>query len=249
MNCLGLIAFTLALVAPAPGEAVIRGRLVWPATAAIPKNPPAEIDKRHKECLPKGPILKDELIVHPKNRGIKNAVFFLIDAKEALRPLPLTGSAKRLPKAVEIKAIACRVEPRVAVVAPGQRLILNNGKGAQHSLHVDGLFPPFGRLVPVPDREGLGKPKPSLFPGCCCCSIHAWMRGYVFAPPSPYAAVTDADGNFAIRDVPKGAYRLVGWHEKFGYIFPPVKGASGGRPIVIKAGVNNIGELARGGPG
>ena len=47
------------------------------------------------------------------------------------------------------------------------------------------------------------------------CNIHPWMDAYVWVFDHPYAAVTDKDGNYEIKNVPVGSkVRVVGWHEK-----------------------------------
>jgi plastocyanin len=44
------------------------------------------------------------------------------------------------------------------------------------------------------------------------CSIHPEMLGYVFVNQNPYAAAVDAKGNFTIKDVPPGTYKLEVWN-------------------------------------
>jgi hypothetical protein len=39
------------------------------------------------------------------------------------------------------------------------------------------------------------------------------MSGYVIVSPTPYFALTDADGNYTIADVPNGSYTVSAWHE------------------------------------
>jgi plastocyanin len=45
------------------------------------------------------------------------------------------------------------------------------------------------------------------------CALHPDMRAYVVVLDTPYFAVTDAAGTFAIRGVPPGFYTLAVWHE------------------------------------
>jgi plastocyanin len=46
------------------------------------------------------------------------------------------------------------------------------------------------------------------------CKVHPEMEGFVLAVPTPYFAVTKADGSFKIADVPDGAYTVKVWHPK-----------------------------------
>ena len=40
------------------------------------------------------------------------------------------------------------------------------------------------------------------------------MEAFVVAVPTPYFAVTKADGSFTIADVPDGSYTVKVWHPK-----------------------------------
>lgn len=46
------------------------------------------------------------------------------------------------------------------------------------------------------------------------CNVHPEMVAYVVAVETPYFAVSDADGNFTIEDVPDGTYTVSVWHER-----------------------------------
>jgi plastocyanin len=59
-------------------------------------------------------------------------------------------------------------------------------------------------------------------PGCTptmLCNVHPEMEAYVVVLETPYYAVTEKDGSYAIINVPAGKYTLKIWHEK-------LKGAS-----------------------
>jgi hypothetical protein len=47
------------------------------------------------------------------------------------------------------------------------------------------------------------------------CDVHDFMEGWVVVVDGP-AAVSGADGRFAIHDLPAGAYTVKAWHEKLG---------------------------------
>ena len=46
------------------------------------------------------------------------------------------------------------------------------------------------------------------------CKVHPEMEGFVVAVPTPYFAVTSADGSYVIKDVPNGTYTVKVWHPK-----------------------------------
>jgi hypothetical protein len=46
------------------------------------------------------------------------------------------------------------------------------------------------------------------------CNIHPQMSAVVVALDTPYFAISDEAGNFAINDVPEGRYQLQVWHER-----------------------------------
>lgn len=46
------------------------------------------------------------------------------------------------------------------------------------------------------------------------CAIHPEMEAYVVAVPTPYYAVTGADGSFTIDGVPDGTHTVKVWHPK-----------------------------------
>ena len=75
--------------------------------------------------------------------------------------------------------------------------------------------------------------KPDSRPYLVECSIHPWMKAYVWALDTPYAAVTDKDGKFEIKNVPTGVeVSVVGWHEGAKYFY----GGKDGTPLTLKDG-------------
>ena len=46
------------------------------------------------------------------------------------------------------------------------------------------------------------------------CKVHSEMEGFVAVLPTPYFAVTGADGSYHIKDVPDGTYTVKVWHPK-----------------------------------
>jgi hypothetical protein len=48
------------------------------------------------------------------------------------------------------------------------------------------------------------------------CDVHGWMKAYIGVVDHPYFAVSTADGEFQLPNVPPGTYTLEAWHEVFG---------------------------------
>jgi hypothetical protein len=55
------------------------------------------------------------------------------------------------------------------------------------------------------------------------CDAHPWMRAYVYSSRHPYVAITDAKGNFEIKDLLPGKYKIRVWHEGFEEIVKEVE--------------------------
>ncbi len=61
------------------------------------------------------------------------------------------------------------------------------------------------------------------------CSIHPEMLGYVFVGQNPHAAAVDAKGNYTIKDVPPGTYKLAVWNPQLKAPEKSVTVAAGGK--------------------
>jgi hypothetical protein len=236
----GVVLLVGALPASAQGWGTVKGQVVW--DGAVPKRKPLDVTQDKAHCLSKGPILSEEVVVNPKNKGVRWAVVYLVDLKDANKDLPIHPSLQKVPAAkVEIDQPCCAFEPRVVTVRVGQTLLIKNSSPVPHNSNVSApvnknpLIPP-GKSEEIPIKEG------KLLPIPVSCSIHGWMKAWVFACKHPYCAVTDENGRFTMRDAPEGKYRLIVWQENVGWLdgVSPLKG--GGKVIDIK-GLTNVGKL------
>jgi plastocyanin len=55
------------------------------------------------------------------------------------------------------------------------------------------------------------------------CNVHPEMSAYIVVTPTPYSAVSDADGNYKIANVSDGQYTVSAWHEGLKVQTKPVK--------------------------
>jgi len=65
------------------------------------------------------------------------------------------------------------------------------------------------------------------------CNVHAEMAGFILVLQNPYYAVTDKAGNFEIKGVPPGTYKLKFWHEKLKETSQVVK-VEAGKPVSVE---------------
>jgi hypothetical protein len=69
-------------------------------------------------------------------------------------------------------------------------------------------------------EKGSSVTKPLLREGLMevTCDSHPWMHGFIQILDHPYGAVTNAKGEFAIKDIPAGTYTIEAWHEALGKV-------------------------------
>jgi Polysaccharide lyase family 4, domain II len=128
---------------------------------------------------------------------------------------------EKAPKPPEINNSKCEFQPHVQVIPVGDIEIVNSDP-VLHNTHgfLDRLTV-FNVALP---NQGQRIAKPLKKPGLVRveCDAHGWMLGWIYVAENPYYAVTGKDGAFTIKDVPPGAYTLVGWQEFTGAVEVPV---------------------------
>lgn len=140
----------------------------------------------------------------------------------ALRYAVVTLEGVTKGKAVEREAVheldnlKCRFVPHVQAASVGQFLSIKNSDPILHTAHA---YMPEGQPhFNVGLYPGRVSRKPLVSPGIIkiLCEVHPWMTAYIVVTEHPYHAVTDVYGEYEIRDVPPGLYRLKMWHERLG---------------------------------
>ena len=106
-----------------------------------------------------------------------------------------------------------RFSPQFLAIAAGQSVAMPNDDAIYHNV--------FSYSTPNDFDLGLypaGESRKVTFrhPGVVrtYCSIHESMNGTIFVAPTAYFAVVRATGDFEIRDVVPGRYRLTTWCER-----------------------------------
>jgi len=102
--------------------------------------------------------------------------------------------------------------PHERVVRKGQQVDFPNTDIIRHNVFSPssarpfnlGIYPPGQRRSQTFDTVGVV---------ALLCNVHAQMSAFIVVVDTPYFAVTDGDGRFAIAGVPPGKYQAFAWHE------------------------------------
>jgi hypothetical protein len=212
----------------------IQGIVTW-GEKALPTPKALVINKDQAHCLKdKKVILDDELIVNAENKGVKNAVVFLIPLKPEDK-LPEHPSLKvSKVKKVEIDQPHCLFEPRVLAMRADQTLVVKNSSDIGHNFKWANKFNEGNQSIPAHSSFTMDPLKPSYRKILVECNIHGWMKGSIWVFEHPYFAVTDADGKFQIKNAPAGTYKIVFFHDYNGWLNNG--NTWGGASITIPAG-------------
>jgi plastocyanin len=141
------------------------------------------------------------------------------------------------PPPAEIRQQNARFSPPFLAVSLGTDVAMPNDDAIYHNVFSFSTPNEFDLgLYPSGESRAVAFRHPGVVK--IFCSIHEAMNGTVFVAPTPWFAVVDVDGRFAIRSVPRGKFRLRTWAEKL----PPSE-----TPVSIGAGTKTV-ELTIGAP-
>jgi hypothetical protein len=184
--------------------------------------------------------LHDESIELGSGNGLKNVVVFLADKKAAVHP-DYEATAK---DTIKFDNEHCRFEPHVLVMRTSQVLEVHNSDPVSHNSNMaplgDAAFNP---LISQNSQSLYHFTKQQNSPVPVTCSIHPWMKGYVFPRDNPYVAVTGDDGSFEIKNLPAGKHEFQVWQEAVGSLAAQPDWKKGKFKFDIKEGDNDLGTI------
>jgi plastocyanin len=153
-------------------------------------------------------MIEDESLIVSEAGAIKDVVVFVSKNAPA-------GAANPAPATLNQKA--CRYDPHVLVMMVGQQLHVGNSDSILHNVHgITEDNTPFNlgqNGVTVPKKITKVKAAEQFI---IKCDVHPWMSCRVHVFEHPYAAISDAEGNFVIANLPPGKYTLSTQHPKLG---------------------------------
>lgn len=251
----GMITFVAVLVLWTPDVQAqgkegkwgsIKGQIVWGGDK-LPPNPEAKITTDKVACLAKGPILTDEFVINPKNKGVRWVAVWLADPENAMnakwKPSSIHPSVKATD--VEIDQPCCVFLPRMVGIVEGQTLIVKNSATIAHNFKINAQAggPALNRVIPPGGQLPVKGFVPSAFLSDYSCTIHPWMKGYIGTFAHPYFAITDADGKFELKNVPAGKQRVLLMHES-SWVINSAKKAERGKVVTVEDGKTlDLGEI------
>ena len=165
---------------------------------------PLPVFKNRSFC---GSAVPNETLLIGAGGGLRNAVVLL---------RPLDGKVPIRPGSVILDNKHCAFTPHVQVATVGSDLLLKNSDPILHTVHArlgrETLFnvglPRWRPVTKRLDRPGVVR--------IDCDVLHTWMSAAIVVADTPYSAVTDEHGRFAVDGLPLGAYELEVWHERLG---------------------------------
>jgi plastocyanin len=173
-----------------PSSGIVDGSVRF--TGAVPKAKPITTSDGST-------IEHSDLIVDTKTKGLRYVMAVLEDA-------PAQTKVKGA-KPVLVDQVDWVFKPRVVAVQHGQAVRFENSQGVNHSVMAVSTVKAnaFNVFVNSPLEHIF---EPQKLPVVIGCSLHPWMRAWVYVVQHPWFAVSDEQGKFRIEKVPPGKYTL-----------------------------------------
>lgn len=208
-----LLMLLLATITTIPETALaqwghLKGQVVYEGN--IPK-----VDVLVKGAVGKGDILSEELVIDPKTKGIANCVIYLSRKPAKIHP----ALAKPKKKTVDVEIVKGTYKPHVLIVHKDQSVKVTNNDARNHNVKTNMIRTPATNANLNPKGFAQFNFRAAEFlPMKVECNIHPWMNAYWYVVDHPYAAVTDKEGKFEIKNLPVGKHTFKVWQEKAGYL-------------------------------
>jgi plastocyanin len=119
--------------------------------------------------------------------------------------------------------------PFVAVVPVGGKVVFRNDDPFPHN-----VFSPDNEkfnMGMIPQRTAGVRAFKNAGVYTLLCNLHPGMLGYLVVIPSSYYAKADAQGHYAIKNVPPGTYNITAWAPRQQPVTQPVTVKDGDVPV------------------
>ena len=219
----------------------IKGKFVFkgdaPAAAQLPAKGACGVQQ----------VPVEELVVDAATKGLANVVVFVRSKDVKVNPAA-AAAAKANPVVLTNKG--CQFVPHVVFVQTGQELVIANADAEGHNSNIATIKNPASNtLIPAGGKAPVKFASEEAIPAGVSCNIHPFMKAWVVVRGNPYAAVSNPDGSFEIKDLPVGEeLELQLWHEKAGNLkdAATAKGKADGKgrlKVKVEAAGTDLGEI------
>jgi len=177
-------------------------------------------------------VPNESVVIDPASNGLANVVVWVSTKPAKIHP----DLVKATPE-VTFDQKGCRFTPHILLVRTDQKVKVLSDDSISHNTHT---WPRANKqenfIVAPSDRVGVVVPSVNLkekTPVKITCDIHSWMEAYWVVLDHPYAAVSNAKGEFEIANLPVGDHEIKIWQEKMGWI-------EKAKMVTVKAGDNKL---------
>lgn len=214
------------MLSPYTAPSAIQGQILFTGTV-----PPAK-----KIVTTDGSVIEhNDLVVDPKTRGLRDVVVVLENA-------PMQPKIGKGPPVVVDQRDMIFV-PRVVAVQHGQAVRFENSDLCNHSVMAASTLAANQLNVFVTSNQPLEHVfELQKHPVQIGCSLHGWMRAWVYVLPHPWFAVSNAQGKFKIDAVPPGKYTLWLRHPDTGFQKRQDLKIEGGTDVSVNLAWQEVGK-------
>ena len=178
-------------------------------------------------------VPNESVVIDPATKGLANVVVWIGEKPSKIHP-DLLKPAK---PEIDFDQKGCRFLPHILLVRTDQKVRVMSDDSVAHNTHT---WPRANKqvnfIVGANDRAGVVVKEVSTkekTPTKITCDIHSWMEAYWVILDHPYAAVSNAKGEFEIANLPVGVHEIKVWQETSGWLIKS-------KMITIKEGNNAL---------
>ena len=158
----------------------------------------------------------ERLVVHPATRGIANVAIYLAKKPSVIHP----SLEKSAVETLRFTQKGHQFAPHVMFARTDQEIQFvckDPGRHNVKSWPVKNV--PINIMIAENDEKVVTQfARAEKLPVKVTSDIAPWMIAYWLVLDHPYAAVTDAEGNFEITNLPIGTHDIIIWQESAGYL-------------------------------
>jgi len=210
----------------------IAGRVAFTGTPPVARH--FEVQKGPEICGPERTLTKVDV-----KDGWLNGAVVVLEGVESGKPFtsqrfksPAPGEgefqyAGREALHLKVELEKCSFGPFTGVVMADTPVRFANHDGIKHTLHSYVLKGRHATILKTVHNQNLSPDSHTekMFQSgtlrharavALTCDRHDFMENWLYVIESPYFAITDLDGTFALDQVPPGTYDLVVWHPVLG---------------------------------